>query len=51
MKSFKTVNEYPELTNHSIKFYNFKSDVLVDVAVDYLPDWSNWYKRVYWGFD
>ena len=47
----KTVNEYRELTNHSNKFYVFKSDVLVDVAVDYLPDWSNWYKKVYLGID
>ena len=47
----KTMNEYRELTNHSVKFYDFKSDVLVDVAVDYLPDWSNWYKKVYLGID
>ena len=47
----KTMNEYRQLTNNSPKFYDFKSNALVDVAVDYLPDWSNWYKKVYLGID
>ena len=47
----KTMNEYRALINNSPKFYNFKSNALVDVAVDYLPDWSNWYKKVYLGID
>ncbi len=47
----KTMNEYRQLTNNSPKFYDFKSDALVDVAVDYLPDWSSWYKKVYLGID
>jgi hypothetical protein len=45
------MNEYRQLTNNSPKFYDFKSNALVDVAVDYLPDWSNWYKKVYLGID
>ena len=47
----KTMNEYRALTNNSPKFYDFKSNALVDVAVDYLPDWSNWYKKVYLGIE
>ena len=47
----KTMNEYRALINNSPKFYNFKSNALVDVAVDYLPDWSNWYKKVYLGIE
>ena len=47
----KTMNEYRALTNNSPKFYDFKSNALVDVAVDYLPDWSSWYKKVYFGID
>lgn len=47
----KTMNEYRQLTNNSPKFYDFKSNALVDVAVDYLPDWSNWYKKVYLGIE
>ncbi len=47
----KTINEFRELTNHSSKFYSFKSNELVDVAVGYLPDWSSWYKKVYFGIE
>ena len=47
----KTMNEFRELTNHSPKFYYFKSNSLVDKAVAYLPDWSNWYKKVYLDID
>lgn len=47
----KTMNDYRQLTNNSSKFYYFKSNVLVDSAVAYLPDWSSWYKKVYFGFD
>ncbi len=48
---YKTMNEYRKLTNNSVKFNDFKSNVLVDIAIDYLPDWSNWYKKVYLGND
>lgn len=47
----KTMNEYRELINNSPKFYDFKSNALVDVAVDYLPDWSGWYRKVYFGIE
>lgn len=47
----KTMNDYRALTNNSPKFYDFKSNALVDTAVDYLPDWSNWYKNVYFGIE
>lgn len=47
----QTMNEYRQLTQNSPKFSDFKSDALVDVAVDYLPDWSSWYKKVYLGID
>ncbi len=43
----KTMNEYRELTNNSPKFYDFKSNALVEASVEYLPDWANWYKKVY----
>lgn len=45
----KTMNEYRQLIKSSPKFYEFKSDKLVDKAVAYLPDWSSWYKKVYLG--
>ena len=45
----KTINEYRELIKYSPKFYAFKSDTLVNGAINYLPDWSNWYKKVYLG--
>lgn len=44
-----SMNEYRELTNHSNKFSDFKSDKLVEAAEEYLPDWTAWYKRVYLG--
>ena len=47
----KTMKEYHHLTKNSPKFYAFKSNVLVDKAVAYLPDWSSWYKKVYLGID
>lgn len=47
----KTMNEYRALTNNSPKFYDFKSNALVNVAEDYLPDWANWYKKVYLGIE
>ena len=47
----KTMNAYRALTNNSPKFYDFKSNTLVNVAVNYLPDWSNWYKKVYLGIE
>lgn len=47
----KTMNEYQQLTRNSPKFSNFKSNTLVDKAVTYLPDWSSWYKKVYFGID
>lgn len=47
----KTMNEYRRLTNNSPKFYAFKSNELVDKAAAYLPDWSSWYKKVYFGIN
>ena len=45
----KTMNEYRKLINNSPKFFDFKSSALVNVAAGFLPDWSKWYKRVYYG--
>ena len=47
----KTMNEYRKLTKNSVKFWGLKSNSLVDIAEEYLPDWSNWYKKVYFGFE
>lgn len=47
----KTMNDYRALTYNSPKFYDFKSNALVDMAVDYLPDWSKWYQNVYFGIE
>jgi hypothetical protein len=47
----KTINEFRVLTNNSPKFYDFKSNVLVDKAIKYLPDWACWYKKVYLGIE
>ena len=47
----QTMSEYRKLIKNSPKFNDFKSNVLVDKAVAYLPDWSNWYKKVYLGID
>ena len=47
----KTMNEYRELTKHSHKFFDFKSDSLVNAAAKYLPDWASWYKKVYYGME
>lgn len=44
-----TMNEFRELTKNSHKFFDFKSDSLVNAAFKYLPDWTNWYNRVYYG--
>lgn len=46
-----TMNEFRELTKNSHKFFDFKSDSLVNAAVKYLPDWTNWYKKVYYGME
>ena len=43
----KTMNEYRKLINYSPKFFDFKSSALLKEAVEYLPDWSKWYRRVY----
>ena len=45
------MNEYRELTKHSHKFFDFKSDALVNAAAKYLPDWASWYKKVYYGME
>lgn len=44
-----TIDKYRELTNHSSKFSDFKSDNLVNAAEQYLPEWASWYKQVYLG--
>ena len=43
----KTMEEYRQLINNSNKFSDFKSKSLVDAAIEFLPDWTDWYKRVY----
>ena len=47
----KTMEEYRKLTNHTSKFFSFKSNALVDAAEAYLRDWTEWYKKVYYGID
>ena len=47
----KTMNKYRELTKNSHKFFDFKSDSLVNAAVKYLPAWTSWYKKVYYGME
>ena len=47
----KTMNEYCELTKNTHKFFDFKSDALVNAAVKYLPAWTSWYKKVYYGME
>ena len=46
-ESNKTMEEYRQLINNSNKFSDFKSKSLVDAAIEFLPDWTDWYKRVY----
>lgn len=45
----KTINDFRTLINNSPKFYDFKSNQLVDAASKYLPDWTRWYRNVYLG--
>lgn len=45
------MNKYRELTKNSHKFFDFKSDSLVNAAVKYLPAWTSWYKKVYYGME
>lgn len=43
----KSMDEYRKLIKGKPKFSDFKSKSLVDAASDYLPEWANWYRRVY----
>ena len=47
----KSMEEYRKLTNNTPKFFTFKSNSLVNAAEKYLPDWTKWYKKVYYGIE
>jgi hypothetical protein len=47
----KSISEYQELTNHSDRFFTFKSNKLIEAAKnvknDEISNWVSWYEKLY----
>ena len=45
----ESIKEYKELIKDNPKFFSFNSTDIVHKAKPYLPDWADWYLKVYLG--